>query len=354
MRHKDIIVIGASAGAVDVLKTVVAGLPARLEASIFVVVHTAPDAPGLLADILDRTGPLHAAYASQGERIDEGRIYVAPPDQHLIIEPGSVRLTRAPRENRFRPAVDPLFRSAAQIYGPRTVGVILTGGLDDGTNGLWAIKQLGGTAIVQDPDEAMAPSMPLSALRHVRVDYTVKAIELAPLLVQLAATPADAVDGKEDRVPEGMNVEIRIAKEESARGAGVEKLGPPSSYACPECHGVLLELADATPIRFRCHTGHAYTLESLLAEMDEAIGDSLWNAVRALEERAMLLERAARHLREMHEDVRAYAIAKAAEESQRRAQLVQSITQSDDREGKTASLVSAAPSGISLSEAGEP
>jgi two-component system chemotaxis response regulator CheB len=314
---KDIVVIGASAGGIEALRTVVSALPPDFAAAVFVVLHMSPDSPGVLGHILDQAGPLPAKSAARGDRIEPGRLYVAPPDHHMLIVPGKIELTRGPRENRFRPAVDPLFRSAAQTYGPRVVGVILTGGLDDGTNGLWVVKQLGGTAVIQDPAEALAPSMPLSALRHVRVDHMVRIAELAPLLVRLAATPADAVEGGLV-VPEDVNIEVNIAKEDKAKEAGVLTLGDPSIYACPECHGVLLQMKDAAPVRFRCHTGHAYTLESLLSEMDEVIEDSLWNAIRALEERAMLVQ----HASQVHGNGEGEKLRDSAEETQRRAELV--------------------------------
>lgn len=292
---KDIIVIGASAGGIEPIRTILGSLPREFPASIFVVVHTSPDSPGVLNIIFDAAGPLPAVMAQNGARIQPGHVYVAPPDHHLLIEPGKMRLTRGPKENRFRPAVDPLFRSAAQTYGPRTVGIILSGGLDDGTSGLWTVKRLGGTAIVQDPAEAWASSMPESAMAHVRVDHVLRIEEIAPLLERLTVIPADAPE-EGSIVPENLDIEVNIAREERAADAGVFKLGAPSNYACPECHGVLLELEERHPLRFRCHTGHAYTIESLLSEMDDMIEDSLWNAIRALEERAMLMRHASEHV----------------------------------------------------------
>ena len=319
MPGKDIVVIGASAGGIEALRTLLAGLPENFAASVLVVLHTSPGSPGILARILDDAGPLVVKSARRGDRIEPGIVYVAPPDHHLLVVPGAVELSHGPHENRFRPAIDPLFRSAAQTYGPRVVGVILTGGLDDGTSGLWTVKQLGGTAVVQDPAEALAPSMPLSALQHVRVDHTVRIAEIAPLLVRLAATPADAAEG-DPPVPDDVNIEVNIAREDKASDAGVWKLGEPSKYACPECHGVLLQMKDATPLRFRCHTGHAYTIESLLSEMDDVIEDSLWNAIRALEERAMLVRHASMHARGENGD--GEKLRRSAEETQRRADLV--------------------------------
>jgi two-component system chemotaxis response regulator CheB len=322
MRGRDIVVIGTSAGGVEALSTIVAGLPADFPASVFIVLHTSPQSPGVLAAILDRAGPLPARYAADRERIAPGRVYVAPADQHLVIEPTRVRLTRGPKENRFRPAVDPLFRSAAQTYGPRVVGVILTGSLDDGTSGLLAIKQLGGAAVVQDPREAFAPSMPESALEHVEVDYCLPLREIAPQLVRLANSQADEGEGVSE-VPERMEIEVKIASEGKATEADVLKLGEPSLYACPECHGVLLRMEEGSFLRFRCHTGHAYTLDALLSEMEEKIEDTLWNAARAIEEYVMLLRHAAAHAVEGRDgDWAEAALALRASAAQGRADLV--------------------------------
>lgn len=320
MPTRDIIVIGASVGGIEALRAIAGGLPKDLPAAVFVVLHTSPEAPGILADILDRAGALPASFAADGEHILPGRIYVAPPDKHLVIEPNRVRLTRGPKENRFRPAVDPLFRSAAQVYGPRVIGVILTGYLDDGTAGLWAVKQLGGTTVVQDPHEALAPSMPASAMRQVRVDHCLPVEEIAPLLVSLTGQPLEEEGVYE--VPKAVDIEVRIAKEDIALDAGVLKLGEPSNYACPECHGVLLQLKEERLIRFRCHTGHAYSVESLLAEITEGVEDSLWNAIRSVEESVLLLRHMAEHLAGGEDGHTAEEFLTRAQEAQRRADLV--------------------------------
>lgn len=296
MPGRDIVVIGTSAGGVEALRTLVGALPSDFPGSIFIVMHTAPDSPGVLAQILDRAGALPAANAFNRETIRPGRIYVAPPDCHLLLEPGAVRVTRGPKENRFRPAVDPLFRSAAQVFGPRVVGVILTGGLDDGTSGLWAVKRLGGTAVVQDPGEAFMPSMPLSAINRVEVDYMLPLAEMAPLLARLASTSVAEQGGYE--VPEDLNIEVGIAKEDRALDIGWGKLGSPSIFACPECHGTLLQLEENGRARFRCHTGHAFSADSLLAEITGSVESSLWGAIRAIDESVMLLRHMAEHIRE--------------------------------------------------------
>jgi two-component system, chemotaxis family, protein-glutamate methylesterase/glutaminase len=288
-----VVVVGASSGGIDALTQLAAALPAEFPAAVCVVLHTSPQSPGVLDGILDRAGPLPARAVRGGERPQPGHIYVAPPDRHLVLEPNRLRLTKGPRENRFRPAIDPLFRSAAQVYGPAAVGVVLTGNLDDGTAGLWAIKQLGGVAIVQDPADAAYPAMPQSAINHVKVDHVVPLQAVAPLLARVVSvSPNQGGAVVSDRI----NIEMKIAKEENAIDAGVEQLGQPSSYACPECHGVLLQIEEEGRVRFRCHTGHAYSADSLLAGINEAIEDALWNTVRAIDEGARYIRHLADHL----------------------------------------------------------
>lgn len=184
-----VVAIGTSAGGLDALRTLVAALPRDFLAPIAIVQHLSPDSPGILDDILRRSGALPATMPRTATRLRSGHIYVAPPDHHLVIEPGVAVPRHGPRENCFRPAIDQLFRSAAQVYGPRSIGVVLTGNLDDGTAGLHAIKQLGGIAVVQDPDEAEFPSMPRSAATYVRVDHVARLRDIAPLLVRLVARP---------------------------------------------------------------------------------------------------------------------------------------------------------------------
>ncbi len=324
---KRIVVIGASAGGLEALRTVVSGLPADFGAPIAVVMHTSPQSPGVLPDILGRAGRLKAANARNRDRLAPGQIYVAPPDFHFLVEPGRVCLTRGPHENRFRPAIDPLFRSAAQVFGPCAIGVILTGNLDDGTAGLWAIKRLGGIAIVQDPEDALFPSMPDSALRHVEVDHCVPLSEIPALLVRLTSSKFE--EGKEPIVPDEMDIEVRIAKEENPLDAGLERVTQPSSFACPECHGVLLQLKESGRIRFRCHTGHAYSLESLLAAVNEGIDDAMWMAIRALEEGGMLLSRMAEHARG-HDGDHSQRLASRAHDVRGRAATIRKLVMQHD------------------------
>jgi two-component system chemotaxis response regulator CheB len=279
MQPRHLVVIGTSAGGIEALRQLVAGFPADFPAAIAIVMHMSPQSPGILHDILTRAGPLPAVSPIALERLRAGYIYVAPPDVHMLVEPGRLSVTKGPRENRFRPPIDPLFRSAAQVYGPNTIGIVLTGNLDDGAAGLWTIKQLGGITIVQDPQDALFPAMPQNALESVNVDYVMPLAGIAPLLVRLTARPAE--DARY-QVPRGLEVEVKIAKQEDPLQAGVTDIGEPSSFACPECHGVLLQIKEGGRIRFRCHTGHAYSAESLLAEIREQIEVQLWNAIRAM------------------------------------------------------------------------
>ena len=323
MPKRDIIVIGASSGGIEALRTIVAELPKDFPAAVFVVVHTGPDSPGILHQILTRAGDLEALDPQDGEQIVPGRIYVAPPDRHLLVEPGNVCLSRGPKENRFRPAIDPLFRSAAQVYGPRVIGVILSGGLDDGTAGLWAVKKLGGIAIVQDPNDALFPSMPANALQYVSVDYSVPLKQVAPLLVDL--TRAEVKEKERHEMPEHLDIEVKIAKQDPALELDVRELWEKTSYTCPECHGVLLRLKEGGRERYRCHTGHAFSADGLLASLTESVEESLWNAIRIVEETVLLMRHLARHLKDVDPRT-SREFEKKADEAQRRSELLREVT----------------------------
>jgi two-component system, chemotaxis family, protein-glutamate methylesterase/glutaminase len=292
--RKDIVVIGTSTGGLEALNVLVAGLPRDFAGSCFIVRHTRFDSPGLLASLLERAGDLPASTVADSQPIEPGKIYVAAPDRHLLIAPEKVYASAGPKENRFRPAVDPLFRSAAHAYGARVIGVVLSGALDDGTQGLSVIKAHGGTAIVQDPADAIADSMPRSALAQVKVDYCLPVADMAALLVRLTADyiaeESPIVSGEEEKI------ELRIARGDDPIEAGVMRIGDPSPYTCPECHGVLLRMKQEGLIRFRCHTGHAYSIGSLMAELDESTEDAIWNALRCVQEQKLLLTHMADHL----------------------------------------------------------
>jgi two-component system chemotaxis response regulator CheB len=289
MSRKDIVVVGASAGGMDALEKLVAGLPADLPAAVVVVWHLSPGIKSVLPSVLSRAGPLPACNPQDGDPILPGRIYVAPADHHILVERGFVRVTKGPKENRFRPAVDPLFRSAAYIYGPRVIGIVLSGALDDGTAGLWTVKLRGGTAIVQDPSDALHRSMPINALENVAVDYKLPVREIGPLLGLLTrqqAQPQPQIPEEEQRKTEH---EIKIAAEKDALDEHVMGFGELSPFTCPECHGVLTQLEEGSIVRFRCHTGHAHSANTLLNATSEEVEERLADAIRALDETVMML-----------------------------------------------------------------
>lgn len=299
--QNDIIVIGASAGGLNALEYIARTLPRDLPACVLVVLHISPESEGSLAQILGRRAALAVKRAQTGDPIDHGRMYVAPPDHHLLVRGGSIELSRGPRENRSRPALDPLFRSAALNYGSRVTGVVLTGLLDDGTAGLMAVKRAGGVAIVQDPSDADFSGMPLSALARVSVDHCVP-LHAIPLLLDALArgrpvpsnppNPAILPGGKVAENP-SRRMDPKLELELLTRGLSpqkmTEELGPPLPVTCPECGGPLWELRDGSLRRFRCHLGHGLTASASLAANSELIEQSLWLAARLLEEQAVLL-----------------------------------------------------------------
>jgi two-component system chemotaxis response regulator CheB len=334
---RNIIVVGASAGGFEALKKLTADLPADLRASVFIVWHMSPDIHGVLPQVLNRQSTIFAAHAYDYEPITPNRIYVAPPDCHLLIECGYVRVTRGPKENRFRPAVDPLFRSAAYTYGGRVIGVVLSGALDDGTAGLWTVKHRGGIAIVQDPNDAEVSSMPESAMREVAIDYCVPVAEMADLLARLSQEQvAEASEGvmKNEAENERTAIEIRIAAQDSAFESGIMKFGELTPYTCPECHGVLSALKDGSITRYRCHTGHAFSADSLLATITENIEDSLYNAIRGVEESVMLLNHIGDHFADMNQPKLAAVYFRKAKEAERRAQLIRQSVLSNEQLNK--------------------
>jgi two-component system chemotaxis response regulator CheB len=289
MANRDIVVVGASAGGMDALQKLVAVLPKDLPAALFVVWHLSPGVRSVLPNVLSRSGPLPAQHPNDGDPIEPGRIYIAPPDHHMLVERDYIRVTKGPKENRFRPAVDPLFRSAAYVFGARTVGVVLSGALDDGTAGLWTIKLRGGTTVVQDPADAMHRSMPLNALQNVSIDHKLPAGKIGELILTLSRQRAgpDVIIPEHER--QKLEREIQIAGEAEALEQRMDTFGELTSFTCPECRGVLTMLHDGKLVRFRCHTGHAYSANSLLSGATEQAEDRLWDAVRAIDEAVLLL-----------------------------------------------------------------
>ncbi len=306
MPGHDIIVIGASAGGLKALGAIVVNLPSDIDAAIFIVQHLPADKPSILPKILADLGSLPASHPSDREPIQKGRIYVAPPDYHLLVNQGSVRVVHGPKENRFRPAIDTLFRSAARAYGSRVVGVVLTGYLDDGTVGLQAVKKRGGVAIVQDPKEAEYPSMPKSALRYVKVDRCVPLAEIPHLLVQLSKQPA--AEEEADLMNEEIEIESNIAQQQMNTQEfleNVEAIGTRTTYTCPECNGSIWQIDKSEPLRFRCHTGHSFTADTFLAEQTLNLEKALWSAIRIMEDKVMFF-------RQMSERMGSYNLQSAA------------------------------------------
>jgi two-component system chemotaxis response regulator CheB len=289
MAGHDIIVIGASAGGVEALRALIGALPPDLPAAVFVVIHISPGVKSFLPTMLSNAGVLPARHATDGEAIEPGRIYVAPPDRHMVLRDGHVHLSAGPKENRTRPAVNPLFRSAAAAYGPRVIGVVLSGALDDGTAGMLSIERAGGIAVVQDPDEALFPSMPRSVIRYVDIDHVVSVANMPELLERLVSQPAAQAPAR-DPSPQGEN---RM----ETTGSG-DSPGAPSGVTCPECRGVLWEERDGELMEFRCRIGHRFSTESLMAEQDSEAEAALASTLRSFEERASLAHTLAGRARE--------------------------------------------------------
>lgn len=324
MPGHDIIVVGASAGGVEALSELFSRLPGDVPASFFVVLHVPDRGTSMLPDILSRRGALPAVHPRDGAPIEPGRVYVAPPGFHLLVKRGTVRLLRGPRENGARPAVDPLFRTAAAAYGPRVVGVVLSGTLDDGTAGLQSVKSRGGTALVQDPDEAMYAGMPRSAVEHVEVDGVLPLAEIAMMLVRLANTPVEEDQGEGD-VSDELKPEIDAVEMDPRLVHGDDHPGDPSGYTCPECHGALWEIKEGELVRYRCRVGHAYSVETLLSEQSTAMEAALWTALRALEERASLSRGMAERMDGRGHSRLAARYRAEEEETRERAELIRRV-----------------------------
>lgn len=284
MKRRNIVVIGASAGGVSALQKLFAQLSGSLEASFFVVLHLAPQSHSVLAELLNRAGPLEAKTAVDGEPIQPSKIYVAPPDAHLLVKSGYVHLHKGPRENRHRPAIDPLFRSAAVAYNSQVVGIVLTGLLDDGTSGLLAIKRCGGIAIAQHLADAEYPDMPQSAILTGQVDHQVPIQQMGALIKDLVQTPASEIEA----IPKDIAMEVKIAEKTMSNIALENNLGQLVPISCPDCGGPLWSLKTDMVRRYRCHVGHGFTAKALLASQDSTLEQALWIAMRTLEERANL------------------------------------------------------------------
>lgn len=322
MAKRDIVVVGASAGGVKALTEFVRSIPEDFAGSIFVVLHIPPSSPSNLPAILTRAGALKAVHPKDGERIKPGRIYVAPPDHHMLLEEKSVLVKKGPEENRFRPSIDALFRSAAYVYGPRAIGVVLSGLLNDGTSGLWSIKRLGGIAIIQEPKDADYPSMPVNVISYVAVDYTMPAIQMGALLGKLTLETRFKKVKLSKKDMQLLDMEVTISKQDNAFEMGIMNMGELTPFTCPECHGVLVRLQEGKFIRFRCHTGHAYTASALLADVTKKVEEILWQGMRGLEETTLLLKQIGKHFKKQGLKAAADIFLEKAEMTTKRARVI--------------------------------
>jgi two-component system, chemotaxis family, protein-glutamate methylesterase/glutaminase len=287
--NRNIIVISGSSGATAPLKAILGALPAGLPAAVFIVLHIPARSIGTLATVAAAAARLPVHTAEHGMPIAPGNIYLAVPDHHLILANGYLKLGRGPRENLARPAIDPLFRSAAISYGPRVIGVILSGLLSDGASGLEAIKRCGGLAVVQDPADAIADEMPRNAMRATTIDLSVPSARIGDVLSELAREPA----GPGLPVPPDIRLEVDIAAGERIDSDLLRRFADPAALTCPNCQGVLSAVRGSKPLRFRCQVGHAVTADLLATEQENAVDEALRVALRIIEERAELVARMA-------------------------------------------------------------
>lgn len=318
-------VIGASAGGVETLLLLVKTLPSDFPGSIFIVQHLAPYYSSQLAFILNNATSLKVVFAKDQEPVQKGRVYIAPPDHHLLLEKEHVVVAKGPKENRFRPSIDALFRSAAYTYCERVIGIVLTGALDDGTSGLWSVKRLGGITVVQDPADSLCDSMPTSVLSQVEVDHVVPVGEMGALLQRLVKEPVQTAAAPADSELARMQREVNIAAQKNAFETGIMDQGEYSPFTCPECHGALVTLQEGSIKRFRCHTGHAFSSTALLKEVTRKVEDDLWNVVRGLEETVMLLEQSGRQHEEQGHSVEAERFYEKALEVRERSTRIREL-----------------------------
>lgn len=345
---RDIIVMGGSAGGIEALLSVVRSLPKDLPAAVFVVVHVPAYSVSRLPEILTRNANLPAAHAKHGERIQHGRIYIAPPDHHLVLRSQRVELSRGPRENHSRPAIDPLFRSAARAFGPRVTGVILSGALYDGAAGLLAVKGRGGTAIVQDPNEATVPSMPRSALRLVEVDSILPAGSIGDELTRLVReeireTGVVTMIDDEERI-------LDVIEEDFSELASNHHTNAQTVYTCPDCGGVMWQSGPESGGRFHCHVGHVYAPEVLLGQKSEEVEAALWACIRLLTEKATMTRQTAARTHAGGNTELSERIEEQAQLDERRAQLVRELLEAfPDSPDQTMTLLADIDAGKSAS-----
>src|SRR5262252_4109808 len=284
MANRDILAIGTSAGGVEALLFLAKNLRSDLPASVLLTIHLPSHARSALDDVLSSAGALPAQFAQDGEKLRKSRIYIAPPDRHLIVDGDRLSLGEGPRENNSRPAIDPMMRSAAVCCGSRAVGVVLTGTLSDGASGLWAIDQCGGITVVQDPSDAEFSDMPTNALNRLRPDHVVSLTAMPMLLKSLVSQPV----GESSPIPDSVKFEVEIARGNSSSIDEMDRIVGLSGFACPDCHGAMWEIKEGELVRYRCHVGHTYEASQMSIALDKNLRKALGSALRALEERRAL------------------------------------------------------------------
>lgn len=307
-RQLRMIAIGGSAGAITAIMEFCGSLSPEVAAAICIVIHIGASGTNRLADVFGGKCPVPFSTAIEGEALEGGRAYIAPADHHLLVLDGVIRLGRGPRENLARPAVDPLFRSVGLSYGPRAIGLVLSGMLSDSAAGLADLKRCGGVTVVQNPSDAEAPDMPLAALKASDVDYRAPLSELGALLTRLVSEPPGSLFDP----PEDVRFEVEIALGRPLGTNEMSQLGDPIPLSCPGCGGVLSQMRRSPPLRFRCQVGHAYSAEALDSQLEGSVDEALRVALRIIEERAVLTEK-------MAEDARRGKLRYSAESFERRA-----------------------------------
>lgn len=348
------VVIGASAGGVEALQQLVSALPEDLAAPVFVVLHLPEEGTSTLPAILNRAGRLPAAHAADAEHIRPGRIYVAPPGRHLLASQSRVRLSTGPKENGHRPAIDPLFRSAAGSFGASVVAVLLSGTLDDGTAGFHAVKHAGGTTMVQDPEEAAYRGMIDNALYGAPVDVTLPARELGAEIGRVTRGHGPARRGSSIALEPSRNepapVETEPSPDDALYATSADPPGSPSGLTCPECQGVLWDVSEGSLIRFRCRVGHAYNGHTLDIEQSKAVEAALWSATRMLEERAMLLGTLAGRMQTRNHPRSARQFSSRAEEALRHAGVIRAVLAQDPAIDGTVPAAVSPPGDLAVGE----
>ena len=330
MARRDLVVVGASAGGVEALRGLLGGLPPDFPAAMLVVLHMPSTGRSALPEILDRSCPLPVHRAVDGAPLQPGTVTVAVPDHHLMVVGDRLLLSRGPRENGHRPAVDVLFRTAARAAGPRAVAVVLSGALDDGTAGMIAVRQRGGVGVAQEPEDAIYASMPTHAIEVASADHVAPVAKMGSLLVELVTeeivAAAPAVSGLMDK-------EAAMAEFDAAALSDDDRPGTPSGFGCPSCHGALFTITEGGMERYRCRVGHAWSPEALAAEQSEALEGALWMALRGLEERAALSLRMGQRSQERGHVHTAHPFRQRHDEAQQAAMLIRQLLQSGELDG---------------------